>query len=377
MANGTSGHSFGAQGQTALYPFFFFFFISQMNICAMKRNRVLTEAQSNNVKVFPRPLSRVNGWTPPLHSFQAITWTTYLAMSIVTFGIFIPFLPPSWKHAANLVMGGVFMFHLIVHLTAITIDPAATSVRLKKDYSEPVPTFDRSKHAHVIQNEYCNLCGVTVGKKAKHCSACNKCISGFDHHCKWLNNCVGSRNYWWFFCSVASAALGLLGVMVILLYIFIQHFVNAEELRTDPLYEEISSKDIWLLFLPLWPVPVKTPVFLSIVVVVFLPAIASFVPLVHLLRFHCYLIAKNLSTFDYTVQKGSRKSLHPEEKKELPLQKKGSLPQEKSNRSVSQSSPRRESQKSVLSTLSQQSSIILINYVKEALIAATEVVKAL
>lgn len=54
------------------------------------------------------------------------------------------------------------MFHLIVHLVATTIDPADTNVRLKKDYSEPVPTFDRSKHAHVIQNQYCNLCEVTV-----------------------------------------------------------------------------------------------------------------------------------------------------------------------------------------------------------------------
>lgn len=60
------------------------------------------------------------------------------------------------------VMGGVFIFHLFVHLVAITIDPADTNVRLKKDYSEPVPTFDRSKHAHVIQNQYCHLCEVTV-----------------------------------------------------------------------------------------------------------------------------------------------------------------------------------------------------------------------
>lgn len=60
------------------------------------------------------------------------------------------------------VMGGVFTFHLIMHLIAITIDPADSNVRLKKDYMEPVPTFDRSKYAHVIQNQYCHLCEVTV-----------------------------------------------------------------------------------------------------------------------------------------------------------------------------------------------------------------------
>ncbi|XP_028638594.1 probable palmitoyltransferase ZDHHC11 [Grammomys surdaster] len=261
-----------------------------MNICGFNRNRVLPEAQENNVKKhLPRPLSRVNGWSPPLHSFQALTWTTYLTMSIVTFGIFIPFLQTTWKRAANIVMGGVFTFHLIVHLIAITIDPADNNVRLKKDYMKPMPTFDRSKHAHVIQNQYCHLCEVTVSKKAKHCSSCNKCVSGFDHHCKWLNNCVGRRNYWFFFCSVASAAFGLLGMMIILLYVFIQYFVDPDELRTDPLYKEISSENIWLLFPSLWPVPVKTPVVLSIAVMVLLLDIAGFVLLGHLFLFHIYL----------------------------------------------------------------------------------------
>ncbi|XP_076772436.1 palmitoyltransferase ZDHHC11-like isoform X5 [Arvicanthis niloticus] len=280
---------------------------SQMNICGINQNRVLPETQENNVKKHqPRPLSRVNGWSTPLHSFQALSWTTYFTMSIVTFGIFIPFLPTTWKHAANIVMGGVFIFHLIVHLIAITIDPADNNVRLKKDYMKPMPTFDRSKHAHVIQNQYCHLCEVTVSKKAKHCSSCNKCISGFDHHCKWLNNCVGRRNYWFFFCSVASAAVGLLGLMIILLYIFIQYFVNPDELRTDPLYK----------------------------------------------------VGKNLSTFDYMMKIRYQKNPHLPEKKELPLQKKGSLPQEKSNSLTwPKSPPRMETPRFLLPTFSTQSNM--------------------
>ncbi|XP_021036249.1 probable palmitoyltransferase ZDHHC11 isoform X2 [Mus caroli] len=336
--------------------------MKEMNICGINKNWVLPEAQENNVKKFlPRPLSRVNGWSPPLHSFQAISWITYLTMSIVTFGIFIPFLPYSWKYAANIVMGGVFMFHLIVHLIAITIDPADTNVRLKKDYSEPVPAFDRSKHTHVIQNQYCHLCEVTASKKAKHCSACNKCVSGFDHHCKWLNNCVGRRNYWFFFCSVASAAVGILGVMIILCYICIQYFVNPDELRTDPLYKEITSENTWLLFLSLWPVPVKTPIVLSIAVMALLLAIASFVMLGHLLIFHLYLISKNMSTFDYLMKTRFQKNPHPAEKKELPLQKKGDLPQEKShNWAWPKSPPRVGSQKFLMSTLSPKSSVCFV-----------------
>lgn len=145
------------------------------------------------------------------------------------------------------VNGGLFFLHFLVHLIAVSIDPAEANVQFKKNYSKPMPTFDRSKHAHVIQNQYCHLCEVTVSSKAKHCSACNKCVSGFDHHCKWLNNCVGSRNYWYFFFSVASASAGLLCLIVILLYIFIQFFIDPEELRTHPYYESTRGSSVVLL----------------------------------------------------------------------------------------------------------------------------------
>lgn len=88
----------------------------------------------------------------------------------------------------------MFLSHLVLHLSAVSIDPADLSVRTRSSRAPP-PPFDRSKHRHVIENSHCYLCQVDVGAKSKHCSACNKCVSNFDHHCRWLNNCVGSRNY--------------------------------------------------------------------------------------------------------------------------------------------------------------------------------------
>ncbi|XP_006140190.1 probable palmitoyltransferase ZDHHC11 [Tupaia chinensis] len=246
----------------------------------------------------PPRFSRVNGWSLPLHSFQAVGWSTFLVMSLAAFGVFIPFLPQTWKCAAYAVIGGLFAFHLVVHLTAVSIDPAEPNVRLKKSYLEPVPTFDRSKHTHVIQNQYCHLCAVPVSEKAKHCSSCNKCVSGFDHHCKWLNNCVGHRNYWYFFLSVASASACLVCLLALLLYVLIQYFVDPRELRTDPQYKNVLDRDTWLLFLPCFPVKAPTPVVL---------ALAAGVPLlglllVHLLLFHVYLRLMRMSTFDYMVR---------------------------------------------------------------------------
>ncbi|XP_019662965.1 probable palmitoyltransferase ZDHHC11 isoform X4 [Ailuropoda melanoleuca] len=290
-----------------------------MDLCSRSWRWVVPEAKGKQAP--PPRLSRVNGWSRPLHSFQVVAWAMLFIVAVANFGIFIPFLPRSWKYVAYGVTGGLFSLHFLVHLIAVSIDPAEANVRLKKNYPEPMPTFDRSKHTHVVQKQYCHLCEVTVSSKAKHCSACNKCVSGFDHHCKWLNNCVGSRNYWYFFLSVASAAAVLLCLIVTLLYIFIQFFTDPAELRTHPYYKKVSNKNTWLLFLPLFPVKTKTPVVLGIGVFVMLLDVISLLLLGHLLLFHLYLMAKKLSTYDYMTQ--GRQQQTPQasaEKEELSFQ---------------------------------------------------------
>jgi palmitoyltransferase len=56
-----------------------------------------------------------------------------------------------------------------------------------------------------------------------------------------------------------------------------------------PALTDIKDVDTWLLFLPLYPVQVKTPVVLSILIAMLLLVLASFVLLGHLLIFHFYL----------------------------------------------------------------------------------------
>nr|XP_039324059.1 probable palmitoyltransferase ZDHHC11B [Saimiri boliviensis boliviensis] len=277
-------------------------------------------ATGNSTKLASPPqISRVNGCSPPRNAFQAVSWAVFLTLSLAIFGIFIPFLSHAWKYIAYVVAGGIFLFHLVFHLIACCIDPADPNVRLRKDYSQPMPIFDRSKHAHVIQNHYCHLCKVTVTKKAKHCIACNKCVSGFDHHCKLLNNCVGNRNYWFFFSTVASAVAGLLCVIAVLLYVLIQYFVNPWALRTDPKYEDIRSANTWLLFLPLFPVKVKTQMVAVIGAAVLLLDLLGLLLLGQLLMFHIYLKIKKMTTLDYLTQ-----THEEEEKSKCQAERKGS-----------------------------------------------------
>ncbi|XP_074135292.1 palmitoyltransferase ZDHHC11-like isoform X1 [Sminthopsis crassicaudata] len=284
--------------------------------CNRSLRRTAPEGVTKTIN--PPSISRVNGWSLPLHSFQLIAWTAYIYMTVVGFGLFIPLLPFLWRNITYAVIGILFGFHFIVHITAITVDPADSNVRHKENYGGIMPILDRAKHKHVIQNQFCHLCEVTVGVKAKHCSACNKCIADFDHHCKWLNNCVGSRNYWYFFTSVASAVLGIIFLVLVLLYIFIQYFVNPEELRTDPQFKNYPE-NIWLAFLPLYAVPISSLVLLCLAVITLLLNFVSLLLLGHLLLFHLYLMFRQLSTFDYMTQGRQKQSTNLQIKISIPL----------------------------------------------------------
>ncbi|KAM6945644.1 palmitoyltransferase ZDHHC11-like [Aplochiton taeniatus] len=133
--------------------------------------------------------------------------------------------------------GIAFIVHLVTHIATVSIDPANAGVRAKMNYSKPLPAFDRKKQPHVIYKMECSLCEVPVGPKVKHCSFCNKCVENFDHHCDWLNTCVGGRNYWPFFTTVLSAFIGTVLLFVIVLFVFIQHYVDPNNLRTAPQFD--------------------------------------------------------------------------------------------------------------------------------------------
>ena len=108
------------------------------------------------------------------------------------------------------IAGGTYFIicqPFITHAIAEILDPADPHLRAL-DSKRPVPEFNRSQHAHVIENGRCHLCNITISsQRTKHCSVCNKCVHVFDHHCKWLNQCIGQRNYKFFGWSVITAIM--------------------------------------------------------------------------------------------------------------------------------------------------------------------------
>ncbi len=58
----------------------------------------------------------------------------------------------------------LYVFHLLAHFLSLFVDPADPNLR-KLDSMRVVPTFDRSKYAHVIENGHCHLCEIDISSQ--------------------------------------------------------------------------------------------------------------------------------------------------------------------------------------------------------------------
>lgn len=288
--------------------------------CFSQRLRRTAPIRGNSSRKDPVPSKppRVNGWSWPPQAFQVIAWLVFLYFGTVSFGIYIPLLPWPWNHVAYALTGVAFAVHFFTHIAAVSVDPADASVRAKQSYSSPMPLFDRTKQPHVIQDLHCYLCDVNVGPKVKHCGVCNKCVEGFDHHCKWLNNCVGGRNYWFFFVALCSAAVGVTLLIAVILFIFIQHYLNPHSIRTAPQFESMINNSTWLVFLPLAPIKTSSAGLLTVAFITVMLSLASLLLLGHLLGFHLYLFHKGISTYDYIKMQRQRENRNREMERRNP-----------------------------------------------------------
>ncbi|XP_015248328.1 PREDICTED: probable palmitoyltransferase ZDHHC1 [Cyprinodon variegatus] len=260
-----------------------------MDVCGRNPNRTAPVSEDASRRSDVPLCSRTNGWSWPPHPFQLLAWLLYAYFAIAGFGVFVPLLPAHWIPAGYICTGIMFACHLLVHVMAVSIDPADNNVRTKSDRG-PVPMFDRSKHAHVIENCHCYLCQVDVGPKSKHCSACNKCVANFDHHCRWLNNCVGSRNY------KLSTVQNETGV--------------CPQCRMRQVCACVSTVQnetgVWFVFLPVAPLRSAAAVIPVLAAVTIALGLLSSGLLCHLLCFHIYLMWNRLSTYEYIVRQRHR-----------------------------------------------------------------------
>ncbi|KAM9722715.1 palmitoyltransferase ZDHHC11 isoform 3-T3 [Menidia menidia] len=224
-----------------------------------RMRRTAPASGSSKNQLVPSKSPRVNGWSWPPQALQVAGWLVFTFLGVVSFGIHIPLLPRPWMQVA---------------------------------YAVSSPQQKAVCQCHRLSESH-------HGNKVKHCGVCNKCVENFDHHCKWLNTCVGGRNYWFFFIALVSATMGVLLLNVVILFIFVQHYLDPHSLRTAPQFNTALGNTTWLVFLPLAPMKTSSA---GLLVLAFFTVILSTICLLlltHLLAFHLYLFYKGMSTFDY------------------------------------------------------------------------------
>ncbi|BES95094.1 unnamed protein product [Nesidiocoris tenuis] len=246
-----------------------------------------------------RKWRRLHGLQPPLHPQQLLGWALLLLFGGASFVLLIPSVTPSLWPPLFAVLVSLYAVHAVAHVTALLLDPADPELRKLKATSLTVPEFDRSKHAHVIENGRCHLCNIrTSGPRTKHCSVCNKCVGRFDHHCKWLNHCIGGRNYVAFIVCVVSAVLACLVIVGLSVAILVLYHVDRSWLciwyNNDDVGDDDDRNDHTVNYLAL-----NDNVFLFVTAVVgTLAAIAAGL-LTHLCLFHAYISYLGITTYEY------------------------------------------------------------------------------
>ncbi|XP_029781292.1 probable palmitoyltransferase ZDHHC1 isoform X10 [Suricata suricatta] len=245
--------------------------------------------------------SRRNGWSWPPHPLQIVAWLLYLFFAVIGFGVLVPLLPHHWVLAGYACMGAIFAGHLVVHLTAVSIDPADANVR-DKSYAGPLPIFNRSQHAHVIEDLHCNLCDVDE-RSLQALQRLQQVRVRFRPPLQVAQQLRGREELQLptagprlFLHSVASALLGVLLLVLVATYVFVEFFVNPMRLRTNHHFEVClclavlkNHTDVWFVFLPAAPVETQAPAILALAALLILLGLLSTALLGHLLCFHIYL----------------------------------------------------------------------------------------
>lgn len=182
-----------------------------------------------------------------------------------------------------------------VWITSI-IDPSDDSIAEVTETGGCIECFVPKTGNLSNENIYCYMCEQTVHHTAKHCRYCNKCVVTFDHHCKWLNTCVGFKNYRYFLVIVLTVAIMTTESLVISLVLLSTIYGDNKGSIEDRLNEGNHVFDVPISLM-------AAQALLIISIIVLLPLVLM---LYQLGGFHCMLLYKNITTYDFIVNEAKR-----------------------------------------------------------------------
>ena len=146
-------------------------------------------------------------------------------------------------------------------------------IYLKKEINE------RDKKDNSIR--FCKTCKKIRPDRCHHCKKCNKCFLKFDHHCNWLNKCITFDNYKSFILLLFYTITTTLSFCIILIKCFINIVLN------DGMGIKLFT--IYMFYC------------LTIGIMIIISS---------LFIYHCNLISKNLTSYEYYIKKGGKEKFY-------------------------------------------------------------------
>ncbi|XP_069750392.1 uncharacterized protein [Narcine bancroftii] len=260
------------------------------------RKKLITPAdQFSNNQTY-----KANGWKWPPHPCQLISGVVYLYYGFILYAILIPLLP-SWGIAIYNTFTALLLYgHILLYFLAISIDASHENVHIKN--KGVLPVWSKARKTQVIGDRYCFICDVEVGSKSVHCSRCNKCVDEFNCHSIWLNNCVGHQNRKFYLGALISGFFLHLLVGLLTSIVLVAYVVNRKWLRSHHIFATISDAQTWIALLPVAPVYISTPVFLTITLITAAISLLVLLYLIYLLRHNIYILRKWICKHKYRMQ---------------------------------------------------------------------------
>ena len=102
---------------------------------------------------------RTNGFSFPLDKSQIFTWIVLVYFGLMFIGTFCSSIRMPWTIIIGFIFILFFLIHVAFNITVMAVNPAEEN-DVKK--ITPVNNFDRQKHKHVIENQFCNICQIVV-----------------------------------------------------------------------------------------------------------------------------------------------------------------------------------------------------------------------
>src|SRR5438876_179514 len=94
----------------------------------LRRSKTNGEINSNN-SVTTRNVSRINGWSLPLHPLQLLAWFFFLFFAVSLFAFIVPAIPTTLFR--GLVVGlnlALFISNFLILIASVTVNPADDNV---------------------------------------------------------------------------------------------------------------------------------------------------------------------------------------------------------------------------------------------------------